>query len=39
MFTFNDTVDRTALKPAATAYKKATPSFVQTGVNNFFGNL
>jgi phospholipid-binding lipoprotein MlaA len=39
MFTFNDTVDRTALKPVATAYKKATPSFVQTGVNNFFGNL
>ncbi len=39
MFTFNDAVDRTALKPAATAYKKVTPSFVQTGVNNFFGNL
>jgi phospholipid-binding lipoprotein MlaA len=39
MFTFNDAVDRTALKPAATAYKEITPSFVQTGVNNFFGNL
>jgi len=39
MFTFNDAVDRTALKPAATAYKNVTPSFVQTGVNNFFGNL
>jgi phospholipid-binding lipoprotein MlaA len=39
VFTFNDAVDRTALKPAATAYKKATPDFVQTGVNNFFGNL
>lgn len=39
MFTFNDTVDRVALKPVATAYKKVTPSFVQTGVNNFFGNL
>jgi phospholipid-binding lipoprotein MlaA len=39
MFTFNDTVDRTALKPAATAYKEHTPSFFQTGVNNFFGNL
>jgi phospholipid-binding lipoprotein MlaA len=39
VFTFNDAVDRTALKPAATAYKKATPVFVQTGVNNFFGNL
>jgi phospholipid-binding lipoprotein MlaA len=39
MFSFNDAVDRTALKPAATAYKEVTPSFVQTGVNNFFGNL
>jgi phospholipid-binding lipoprotein MlaA len=39
MFSFNDAVDRTALKPAATVYKNATPDFVQTGVNNFFGNL
>jgi len=39
MFTFNDTVDTYALKPAATAYKNVTPSFVQTGVSNFFGNL
>jgi phospholipid-binding lipoprotein MlaA len=39
MFTFNDTVDRVALKPTATAYKKVVPSFVQTGVGNFFGNL
>jgi phospholipid-binding lipoprotein MlaA len=39
MFSFNDAVDRTALKPAATVYKDYTPSFVQTGVNNFFGNL
>ena len=39
MFSFNDTVDRVALKPAATAYKNVTPTFVQTGVNNFFGNL
>lgn len=39
MFAFNDTVDRVALKPAATAYKKVLPSIVQTGVNNFFGNL
>jgi phospholipid-binding lipoprotein MlaA len=39
MFTFNDTVDRVALKPTATVYKEHTPSFVQTGVNNFFGNL
>lgn len=39
VFTFNDKVDQVALKPAATAYKKVTPSFVQTGVSNFFGNL
>ena len=39
MFSFNDTVDRVALKPTATAYKKVTPTFVQTGINNFFGNL
>jgi phospholipid-binding lipoprotein MlaA len=38
-FAFNDAVDRVALKPAATAYQKVLPGFVQTGVNNFFGNL
>ena len=38
-FVFNDTVDRVALKPAATAYQKVLPGFVQTGVSNFFGNL
>ncbi|MYM93837.1 MlaA family lipoprotein [Duganella vulcania] len=39
MFSFNDTVDTYALKPAATAYRNVLPNFVQTGVNNFFGNL
>ncbi|WP_317201811.1 VacJ family lipoprotein [Janthinobacterium sp.] len=39
MFKFNDTVDQAALKPAATVYKAVLPSFVQTGVGNFFGNL
>jgi len=39
MFGFNDKVDQMALKPAATAYKTVVPSFVQTGVGNFFGNL
>lgn len=39
VFTFNDTIDKAALKPAATVYKKVLPSFVQTGVGNFFGNL
>ncbi len=38
MFKFNDTVDKAALKPAAQAYTHL-PSFVQTGVSNFFGNL
>jgi phospholipid-binding lipoprotein MlaA len=39
VFKFNDAVDKHALKPAATVYKRVTPTFVQTGVNNFFGNL
>lgn len=39
VYKFNDTIDRAALKPVATAYKKVLPSFVQTGVSNFFGNL
>ncbi len=39
MFSFNDTVDTYALKPAATTYRNVLPNFVQTGVNNFFGNL
>jgi len=39
VFKFNDTVDEYALKPVATGYKNITPSFVQTGVSNFFGNL
>lgn len=38
MFEFNDAVDQAALKPAAEVYAKL-PSFVQTGVGNFFGNL
>lgn len=38
MFEFNDAIDQAALKPAAQAYVKL-PSFVQTGVGNFFGNL
>ncbi|MDY7546576.1 VacJ family lipoprotein [Glaciimonas sp. CA11.2] len=39
MFTVNDKFDQIALKPVATAYRNWLPSFVQTGVNNFFGNL
>jgi phospholipid-binding lipoprotein MlaA len=39
VFKFNDGFDTVALKPAATVYKAVAPSFVQTGVGNFFGNL
>ncbi|PUA16321.1 VacJ family lipoprotein [Glaciimonas sp. PCH181] len=39
VFTFNDKLDQVALKPVATAYRDWLPSFVQTGINNFFGNL
>lgn len=39
MFSFNDTVDKVALKPAAQAYEFALPNFVQTGISNFFGNI
>jgi len=38
MFSLNDKLDQAALKPAAQAYSHL-PSFVQTGVTNFFGNL
>lgn len=39
MFSFNDTVDKVALKPAAQAYEFVLPGFVQTGIGNFFGNI
>lgn len=39
MFKFNDAVDNAVLKPAATAYKDNLPSFVQTAISNFFGNI
>lgn len=39
VFSFNDAVDRNALKPAAAAYKTMVPDLVQQGVNNFFANL
>lgn len=37
--TFNDKVDKYALKPAAQGYQWITPSFVDTGVSNFFSNI
>lgn len=39
MFKFNEKVDKAVLKPVAKTYKKVTPSFVQTGIGNFFGNI
>jgi phospholipid-binding lipoprotein MlaA len=39
VYSFNDTVDRVAVKPLAKAYVNVVPSPVRTGVNNFFGNL
>jgi len=39
LFTFNDKLDRYALRPVATGYKKITPPIIRTGVNNFFGNI
>jgi phospholipid-binding lipoprotein MlaA len=39
VFQFNEVVDAAAIKPAAQLYVKVLPSFVRTGVGNFFGNL
>ena len=39
VFGFNDAMDKAVLKPVATGYQKVTPSLVQKGVTNFFGNL
>jgi phospholipid-binding lipoprotein MlaA len=39
VYKFNDTLDRYALRPVATAYKNHVPQVVQTGVGNFFDNL
>jgi len=39
MYKFNDKVDRATLKPIAKGYRKVTPSWMRTGVSNFFSNL
>jgi phospholipid-binding lipoprotein MlaA len=39
IFDFNDSLDTGIVKPVAKAYTTAIPSFVRTGVNNFFSNL
>jgi phospholipid-binding lipoprotein MlaA len=38
VFSFNESLDEHVLKPVATAYQKVVPSFVRTGVHNFFSN-
>lgn len=39
VYKFNDTMDRYALKPVATAYRDHAPKLVQEGIGNFFENL
>lgn len=39
VYKFNEGLDRTVLKPVATAYQNVTPAPVRTGVSNFFENL
>jgi len=39
MFNFNDSVDQAVVKPVAQVYHDVLPSFVQTGVGNFFSNI
>lgn len=39
VFNFNDSLDTGIVKPVAAAYTTFVPSFVRTGVNNFFSNL
>jgi len=39
MFAFNDGLDRTVVQPVAKGYKAVLPTFVRTGVTNFFSNL
>ncbi len=39
MYTFNDKLDKYALKPLAKGYRAITPSAVRKGISNFFSNL
>jgi phospholipid-binding lipoprotein MlaA len=39
IYKFNDVTDKAIFKPIAGAYKAVAPTPVQTGINNFFGNL
>jgi phospholipid-binding lipoprotein MlaA len=39
IYTFNEAVDTTVLKPAAELYRGILPQFVRTGVHNVFSNI
>jgi len=39
MFSFNDALDSAVLKPVAKGYRAVAPSFVRTGISNFFSNI
>ena len=39
IFSFNTSLDRAVLRPAAKVYSEYVPSLLQTGVSNFFSNL
>jgi phospholipid-binding lipoprotein MlaA len=39
VFAFNEAVDRTVLKPAATGWQKVTPEMMRTGLDHFFNHL
>lgn len=39
VYTFNDTIDRAAIKPIAQAYVKAVPNPIRAGVSNILSNL
>lgn len=39
VFSFNEKIDETVLKPVATAYSELVPSTLRKGIDNFFGNI
>ena len=39
MYTFNDGLDTTVIKPAAQIYQAVMPTFLNRAITNFFGNL
>jgi phospholipid-binding lipoprotein MlaA len=39
IYKFNDSLDRTAVKPVAQSYKKITPTWFRAGTGRFFSNL